>query len=905
MAEATQSDADLHGETTQFGNVEPAPLTSFSPGSETGPEPSPSPGIVPQPPQITPVAFAAGESNHEPDRLTTEGLGDATHAGPAGSLSPSSSASSFVPIDAVQDAIQLIDEHKQFHQNVLEYIEASEGLRADREHRIVAVFGLQLTGKLTLLNALFHTNFGVMDEVNRQQTTKGIWLAHSPSVSCSASEDLAQKSSQKPPQDSILVMDVEGTDGRERGEDQDFERKAALFAMATSEVLIVNLWETQVGLYQGANMGLLKTVFEVNLSLFGKAKLDARSDHKVLLLFVIRDHLGVTPKESLAATITQDLLKIWDSFNKSADIAHLAFDNFFDLAFHTLSHKVLQHEKFMADVRLLGDRFVNKAAHGYLFKPYYHHNIPIEAWTMYAEKCWEQIDSNKDLDLPTQQILVAKFKCDEIAAACFAEFLLALQPHLDKAGALSAESGLLPDPAQVHADLTSLRDETLAAFDALAVKYNASVYEQRRVMLRDKINALLAAIVDAHARELVAASVKLFVSGLSRKARSGTFVETVTALRESTTTDFSKHLALLSLSGEINTNSHAELFEHELAKITAKQQVAELNLVVNKHIKKLGVILSTALAEELANPTPGTWDHIEDKFQSANKAFLSKYTNDAGDVDFQVGCDGQLNRHAAQAVEFKSWDLLHRLVRKYFSKKNVLNALKERFDDKFRYDVNGLPRFYKNARELEDSFCDAKSHATRPFAIMTQMKLSDGSALVPAVELTRRNRRRFDTIRSDAGESGADDDEAGDSDDSESEDGQTFAELLNERERAEVMAKFKREADTKFVETKRSILQHVTQIPYYIYIVILVLGWNEFMAVLRNPLFFTLLLVFGAGGYVMYQMNMLRPALIVVQRVTDEAISVAKEKVREYVLEDERPKRAESPEAESIEMDDL
>lgn len=72
--------------------------------------------------------------------------------------------------------------------------------------------------------------------------------------------------------DNILVMDVEGTDGRERGEDQDFERKSALFALATSEVLIVNIWEHQVGLYQGANMGLLKTVFEVNLQLFLKDK---------------------------------------------------------------------------------------------------------------------------------------------------------------------------------------------------------------------------------------------------------------------------------------------------------------------------------------------------------------------------------------------------------------------------------------------------------------------------------------------------------------------------------------------------------------------------------------------------------------------------------------------------------
>lgn len=129
---------------------------------------------------------------------------------------------------------------------------------------VVSVFGSQSTGKSTLLNRLFGTSFDVMDESKRQQTTKGIWMC--PSA-----------------YSSTLVMDVEGTDGRERGEDQDFERKSALFSLASTEVLIVNLWsvevqhspialtprEHQIGLYQGANMGLLKTVFEVNLGLFG------------------------------------------------------------------------------------------------------------------------------------------------------------------------------------------------------------------------------------------------------------------------------------------------------------------------------------------------------------------------------------------------------------------------------------------------------------------------------------------------------------------------------------------------------------------------------------------------------------------------------------------------------------
>ncbi len=103
-----------------------------------------------------------------------------------------------------------------------------------------------------------------MSETERRQTTKGIWMSKNKREGADGGTTKMA--------DNILVMDVEGTDGRERGEDQDFERKSALFALATSEVLIVNIWEHQVGLYQGANMGLLKTVFEVNLQLFLKDK---------------------------------------------------------------------------------------------------------------------------------------------------------------------------------------------------------------------------------------------------------------------------------------------------------------------------------------------------------------------------------------------------------------------------------------------------------------------------------------------------------------------------------------------------------------------------------------------------------------------------------------------------------
>lgn len=785
----------------------------------------------------------------------------------------SSSLSSFVPVE-IQDAIQIIDEHKQFNKQILDYI--SSRSRQPGDYRIISVFGSQSTGKSTLLNHLFSTNFDVMDEVNRQQTTKGIWMAVSPGVS-----NLLPANAHVPPEN-ILVMDVEGTDGRERGEDQDFERKAALFALSTSEVLIVNMWESQVGLYQGANMGLLKTVFEVNLSLFGKAKLQ-NNDHKVLLLFVIRDHLGVTPMESLAATITQDLLRIWEGLNKPVDVAHLAFDDFFDLAFHTLSHKVLQNEKFLDDVRLLGNKFLDTSSESFLFKPNYHHDIPIEGWTMYAENCWDQIDHNKDLDLPTQQILVAKFKCDEVAAQCFEEF--AKVSHELKNIAVTATQSTEPiDYKDTGLGFQDMKQSVLEDYDLGASKYNKSVYQQKRASLAEKIDSTLQDVFAIYAKHLVTTSLKAVSAGLSRKTRSGTFVEAMEKLKQSSAHDFLQSLALISLDGALDTRPFEKEYLAELEQLVSKQQIVELNSILSKALKKLNNGLSTCFVEELANPSELTWDHILEKFQALSKSALLKYETEEGDYDFRLGTLPSMNKRALKTFDFKSWELLDDLIHKYISKDNLLNILKDRFDDKFRYDENGVPRLYQNTKELEGSFSESKTHALKAFPILTVARLSDGTEVIPKYDVRdKKLKRQYETVREEK-EAEEEDEDEWDSEDDENQ--RAFAELLSESEKAEVMAKFKREMDAKFVETKRSIMQHVTQIPYYIYIVILVLGWNEFMAILRNPFFFTLLIMLAGATYVMYLMNLLGPASIVVQRMANEALGLAKEKLREFVVDD-------------------
>ena len=94
-----------------------------------------------------------------------------------------------------------------------------------KNYNTIAIIGAQSSGKSTLLNKLFDTNFEIMSaDKGRGQTTKGIWM------SC----HLKTK---------MLILDCEGTDSKERGESRHkFEHCSSLFALAISYVLMLNMW---------------------------------------------------------------------------------------------------------------------------------------------------------------------------------------------------------------------------------------------------------------------------------------------------------------------------------------------------------------------------------------------------------------------------------------------------------------------------------------------------------------------------------------------------------------------------------------------------------------------------------------------------------------------------------------
>lgn len=110
---------------------------------------------------------------------------------------------------------------------------------------------------------------------------------------------------------------------------------------------------------------------------------------------------------------------------------------------------------------------------------------------------------NKDLDLPTQQELLAQFRCDEIAAGAllaFTEAVSAFRKPIDGGKVLETLGKLMAD----H------RTAALAAFDTSASRYHSGVYQRKRAELMAQMNATLSTLFVSQLTNLQKSIIKRF-----------------------------------------------------------------------------------------------------------------------------------------------------------------------------------------------------------------------------------------------------------------------------------------------------------------------------------------------------------------------------------------------------------
>jgi protein SEY1 len=91
-----------------------------------------------------------------------------------------------------------------------------------KDYKLLSIIGCQNTGKSTLLNHLFETDFKVLAEQQSGRTTLGI--------------DLFIDSKHK-----IIIIDNEGSDSNARSDFRTFEKKTLLFNLAVSQATMFNI----------------------------------------------------------------------------------------------------------------------------------------------------------------------------------------------------------------------------------------------------------------------------------------------------------------------------------------------------------------------------------------------------------------------------------------------------------------------------------------------------------------------------------------------------------------------------------------------------------------------------------------------------------------------------------------
>ncbi len=202
-------------------------------------------------------------------------------------------------------------------------------------------------------------------------------------------------------------------------------------------------------------------------------------------------------------------------------------------------------------------------------------------------------------------------------------------------------------------------------------------------------------------------------------------------------------------------------------------------------------------------------------------------------------------------MKLKAWKAMVVVLKDEVSDIKLLEKLKRRFENLFRHDKDGVPRVWSQNDDIESFYSQAKrevvffNKAESLLDLLSHINV-DLDKIDPDISLNEV----IDSMK-----------------------------LLSPSKQQTVKLLFNREAESLFIEAKRSTIVSNGMIPTWFIIITIILGWNELMAIIRYP-FLTLLLLIAFGCvYILYYTNLGGPALQVAKATTIEMLKQGKEQL--------------------------
>nr|GEV60259.1 protein root hair defective 3-like [Tanacetum cinerariifolium] len=541
-------------------------------------------------------------------------------------------------------------------------------------YAVVSIMGPQSSGKSTLLNHLFHTNFLEMDAFKgRSQTTKGIWMAI-----CTGIEPCT------------VVMDLE----------------VIISVFKFLEFSVIR-WCHDIGREHAANKPLLKTVFQVMTRLF--------TPRKTTLIFVIRDKTR-TPLENLEPVLREDIQKIWDSVPKPDAHKETPLSAFFNIEVVALSSYEEKEEQFKEQVANLRKRFQHSIAPGGLAGDR-QGVVPASGFSFSAEQIWKVIKENKDLDLPAHKVMVATVRCEEIANEKYSGFA----KNKDWCEIeTEVQSQLVPDFGK---KISSLLDTCFSGYDDEAAFFEEGVRNSKRKQLEEKLLQLVEPAYQSTLEHIRFETLEKFKKTFEDALNKGKGFQV--AARDCTT-------MLIKAFDEQCKGVEIKQADWDSSKVRANvsQDIdSHISDVRNAKISDLTSLYESKLKDALYGPVEAllegaaedTWPAIRKLLRNETKMAVFEFTDALSGYEM----DEDTKKNHTSTLENYAIDVVEGKTKEEASK--VLHRMKERFTTIFNHDNDLMPRTWTGKEDIREINKTARTSSLKLLSVLVAIRLEDYS----------------------------------------------------------------------------------------------------------------------------------------------------------------------------------
>ena len=529
--------------------------------------------------------------------------------------------------------------------------------------------------------------------VRRGQTTKGVWVA----------ADYKSK---------VFIIDCEGTDSKSRTEEDrgKFEHSSSLFALAMSDILIINMWTSDVGRYTASNYGVLKIVFEMNLKLF------EQKTAKKIIIFLRDFDPSRNRKDKIESLILEDIHKIWKEIKIPEKFAGKGPENFFSFEFITLPHLIYKKDDFNKEIEDLRKR-LDKNDQNYFFNNLSSiKNVPADGLKQYVNQIWKDILNDKDLNIPSQREMLANYRCTEIKNKI-------LLSH-DKEFKDLYKSSLEKNIENIKDIFIDIKNRICTEYEKQACNYEEKVYKNFYNQLTEQISQKLYLCFLNQTKRLIPLIQKFMREELQKKLltiddNNDDYMTIATNLKKKYLDQLLKQLETKRGfdSWKISEKEFSNLFDE----IIEEQKKKALNKLKSSTIEKLRTI-----CEQLFNISLENYSKEKNFWKDFNENYLSHFCSKM--LPLRIYLRENFNCKNEEIIE-----ILREIEQKIFNdtKKNIARNMRdvsgkiiEQFKRKFCYEKSSDYQEQKNwerYEELEIDF-DFKKLREEYLPIFDQLK---------------------------------------------------------------------------------------------------------------------------------------------------------------------------------------